>query len=677
MNLETKLSIENDFLIAMPNIADALSKEDLSKIGSKVVLDLETDLNSRSGWEKKMEDAMKLALQVVEAKSFPWVGASNVKFPLITIAALQYHARAYPNLVNGDTLVKCQVYGSDPTGEKRMRADRIQDHMTYQILEQDEDWESEMDKVLITQPIIGCAFKKSFYDSIQEINISENILARDLVVNYWTKSLKTAPRISHLLYFSKNDVYERVVRGLWQEMSEPLKGAPAISGLGQTQDMAQGVNSPESVDSSTPYEIVEQHTSLDLDGDGYEEPYIITVRRDTKQVLRIVARYTEGNIQYSKDKKTILSIKGEEYFTKYPFIPSPDGGFYDLGFGVLLGPLNASIDTTINQMIDAGTLATTAGGFLSKGVRIRGGNYSFSPLEWKHVDSSGDDLRKGIYPLPVREPSAVLFQLLGLMIEYGERIGMSVDIMVGGNPGQNTPAETSRTMVEQGSKIFNGIFKRTYRSFRDEVRKLYRLNQLYLSDEVLYESGKLAQWDDYQGDSKEVCPAADPNIVSDQQRLMQAEAVRQAALSSPGFNIYEVQKQYLKALKIQDVDLILPDPAGPNAIEPAKDPKLQIAEMKMQAEQAQMESDFKLGILTLMQEADLNAAKIIELQASAEKHRAEATAVGDDLAITAIQAQISLQKDRGQALLKSIDTMTKLHQAVNKQKESVSASSSK
>ena len=226
--------------------------------------------------------------------------------------------------------------------------------------------------------------------------------------------------------------------------------------------------------------MIEQHLYLDLDGDGYQEPYVAIVHKASKQLLRLVPRFFTSSIEFSKDDK-ILSIKAEQYFTKYPFIPSPDGGFYDLGFGVLLGPLNSSINTIINQLIDAGTMANTAGGFLGRGIKIKGGNSSFAPNEWKPVESSGDDLRKSIVPLPVREPSQVLFTLLSLLINYGERIGGSVDILVGQNPGQNTPAETSRTMAEQGMKIFSGIFKRTYRSLRDEFRKQYRLNHLYLT----------------------------------------------------------------------------------------------------------------------------------------------------------------------------------------------------
>ena len=659
MNLETTLKLDD--VIVSHNVAELLSEKDLVTIGSQCKKDFDADITSRSEWETRTEESMKLALQVVEAKSFPWPNASNIKFPLITIAALQFHARAYPALITSDTPVKCRIMGEDTTGEKTARARRIESHMSYQVMEEDEDWEAETDKVLITQPIIGCAFKKSYFDPIKGHNVSENVLAKDLVVNYWTKSLDTAPRITQILYFSSNDVYERVARGLWCELQETTTNQPLGDNLKNAQDKAQGLSMPESKDSSTPYEILEQHRYLDLDGDGYQEPYIVYIRRDTKQVLRIVARFFSNSISY-KDKK-VLSIVPERYFTKYPFIPSPDGGFYDLGFGVLLGPLNESINTIVNQLVDAGTMANTAGGFFSRGIKIRGGNYSFAPLEWKHVDSTGDDLRKGIMPLPVREPSQVLFTLLNLLINYGERIGGSVDVLSGVSPGQNTPAETSRNSVEQGMKIFSGIFKRTFRSLKDEYRKLYRLNQLYLDDEVSFDTdGKgpnTVLWQDYQNPSKDIVPAADPNIVSDSARMMQANLIADRAMKVPGYNKYEVEKIFLKALKISGIEQIYPDPKGPNAVPPPINPKVQIEQMKMQAKQASSELDFKLGLMTLMQKAEEAQAKIKLMEAQAIQAMADANGVETGHNIAMLNAQIAAQKHQRDGVLSAIDVMLK------------------
>jgi chaperonin GroES len=213
MQLNTELKLDD--IVELPNIVEVLDEADLNTISYNVYKGFQADLESRSSWEKRTEEAMKLALQVAEAKDFPWPGASNVKFPLITIAALQFHARSYPVLINGETPVQCRVIGDDPTGEKGKRADRVAKFMSYQILEEDTTWESEMDRVLISQPIVGCAFKKSYYDPILKHNVSQNILAKDFVVNYWTKHLDTSPRITQITYFSSNDIYERVARGLF------------------------------------------------------------------------------------------------------------------------------------------------------------------------------------------------------------------------------------------------------------------------------------------------------------------------------------------------------------------------------------------------------------------------------------------------------------------------------
>lgn len=669
MEFDTTLKLGE--VVRSSNVATLLTDKELSALGMEIVQDFETDITSRSDWETRNEEAMKLALQIKEEKSFPWKGASNVKFPLITIAALQYHARAYPVLVGSDTPVNCKVIGEDPDGQKTARALRVGNHMSFQVMEEDESWEEETDKVLITQPILGCAFKKSYFDPIKNHNVSEYVLPKDLVVNYWTKSLDTAPRVSHILYMSKNDIYERVARGIWLEMKDQNPADVVNDALGNVQDTAQGLSAPDTQDSSTPFVILETHRCLDLDGDGYEEPYIIYTRKDTKQVLRIVARFFPDGVTY-KDKK-ILSIKAEQYFTKFPFIPSPDGGFYDLGFGILLGPLNDSINTLINQLVDAGTMATTAGGFLSRGIKIRGGNMSFAPLEWKHVESTGDDLRKGIMPLPVREPSQVLFTLLDLLINYGERIGGSVDVLSGISPGQNTPAETSRNSVEQGMKIFNGIFKRTYRSLRDEFRKLYRLNQLYIEDNVTYAEAKdnngMVLKTDYLGDASSIRPSADPHVTSDSQRLQQASAIKTAAMATPGYNIYEVEKQYLKSLKVPNIDQLYPDPKGPNAIESGPSEKIQIEQMKLEAKKMEMQVMLQTSQLELMVEMQLNEAKIRELEAKAALLAAQAEDVGKGQELALLSVQIGAAKAGMDGLTKHLAVIQKASDSLAKQEQ--------
>ena len=657
--MDLKRNYKLSALARSENIYNMLTKEDQETIATHCFDGFKIDENSRLPWLTRTSDSMKLALQAVEQKSFPWAGASNVKFPLVTIAALQFHSRAYPMLVSGTEVVKMRVVGQDPDGTKAARAYRVGSHMSYQVLEEDEAWEEEMDKVLIHTPIVGCSFKKVFYDHILGHNVSQFVPASDLVVNYWATSLEQAQRVTHMIPMSQNDIYEQMAAGYFAKTDLTTGQLPVLNEAQQTKDMLQRVTAPAN-NMDGPIDILEQHTWLDLDGDGYREPYIVYIRRDNKQLLRIETRFNPASIKWNAGR--VVKIKPEVFFTKYPFIPSPDGGFYDLGFGSLLGPVNESINTLINQLIDAGTMSNTAGGFLSRGVKIRGGATTFAPLEWKHVETSGQDLKNGIFPLPVREPSQVLFTLLSLLISYGERIGMATEALVGENPGQNTPAETSRNMSEQGLKIFSGIFKRTYRALRDEFRMLYHLNKLHMDEEVKFGDGKSVTLKDYLDDAGTIVPVADPNVVSDQQRLSQAMMVKQSAMQTPGYDRYKVERFFLNALKVPNVDELLPDPKGPNAVAPPKNPKVEIETMKVQQKAQADQLKAKMKSAELMQKAQKQQAEIEKLQAEAMKLMKEAQTADTTHAIQILQVQMKAQEAARDDALELAKIMMDLYQ---------------
>jgi chaperonin GroES len=661
LDLDVKLKIED--LVKSPNIAEMLEEEALKTIGAAVWDEWTIDKTSRQDWEDKTAEAMKLALQVMEEKTFPWENASNVKFPVVTLAALQYQARAYPSLIPSPDVVKCKVVGPDPDGTKQQRADRIAEFMSFQVLEEDECWEENTDKVLISQAIVGCAFKKSYFDPALKHNVSEHVLAKDLYIPYFAKSLDKASRITQILYVSKNDLVQKNRLGFYTEYDS--KSQPSIdtsSPLYEARQEAQGVHAPSN-DPSASIELLEQHRYLDLDGDGYEEPYIVTVVKDTQQVLRIVARYFSDDIKRNT-KGQIVCIYPQHYFTKFSFIPSPDGGIYDLGFGVLLGPLNQSINTILNQLVDAGTLANTAGGFLGRGVKFRSGDNSFKPFEWKRVDSTGDDLRKGVFPLPVREPSPVLFQLLSLLIDYSERVGMSVDPLVGVNPGQNTPAETSRNMIAEGQRVFNAVFKRTYRGLKEEFRKLYKLNALYMNDQQDYYVGD--QWkqavrkDFEQGEGKDILPAADPNMVTDEQKINQAMMLKSSAMENPGmYNGLEVERKYLKALKIPMAEiqqLLNTQPPPP----PPPDPKIIVESMKLEFAKYKLQTDVQLAIMDKQQELAYLQAEITEKEARAMLAMAQAESVESGQQLAALQQAVALMKQKQDGVKQALEVLVKV-----------------
>lgn len=665
MELETTLKLNE--IVKSKNVAELLSEEDLQVIGEAVYNEWEIDKNSRADWEEKTSAAMKLALQVMEQKTFPWENASNVKFPIVTIAALQYQSRAYPALIPGNNVVKTRVLGDDPDGLKALKASRISNYMSYQVLEEDECWEKNMDEVLISQAIVGCAFKKSYFDTALKHNVSEHVLAKDLYIPYFAKSLERASRITQVIYLSKNDLVHRQRNGLFLELEEAEHEdtSPDTSQvLEVTSQESQGVI-PSPQDPSAPRELLEQHRYLDLDGDEYYEPYIVTIDKETKKVLRIVARFVPSKIQ-KNGKGEVLSIEPTHYYTKFTFIPSPDGGIYDLGFGALLGPLNESINTILNQLVDAGTLSVTAGGFLGRGVKFRSGDNSFRPFEWKRVDSTGDDLRKGVFPLPVREPSLVLFQLLGMLIDYGERIGMAVDPMVGVNPGQNTPAETSRNMLAEGQRIFNAVFKRTYRALKEEFRKLYHLNSVYLNDETAFYSlgtneRTVVLREDFFGDGREVVPAADPNMVSHEQKLMQAQTLKLGSETRPGlYNAYKVEKRFLEAMGVENIEEVLPDPQGPNAIPAQPDTKVLIETMKIKQQDMEFRMNMQIKMMDIMQEIEYLRAEIAEKESRAMLNLAQAEGVAAGQQVAAMQTAVALMKQRQDGLVKALEVLRDL-----------------
>lgn len=661
LTLGRKLTLNKEVILA-PNLCDRFDEEDLQRIGNWVSDGFKQDKESRAKWEKRTSAAMDLAMQVMKAKNFPWPNCANIAFPLVTIAALQFHARAYPTLVSGTDVVRCRVIGEDPTGEKRARADRISCHMSYQLLEQDKSWEEQHDRMLINLPIVGCAFKKSYYSSKLGHNTSEMVQAADLVMNYYAKSTESCARKTHIIPLFRNDIYEQVQRKTYVDVldSSWYRGLPqrAANTEESERNRRTGVQPPAQADETTPFVGLEQHCSMDLDQDGYAEPYIVTLEKDSQAVLRIVARFDrEEDIERTVAKR-IIKISPMEYFTKYSFVPSPDGSVYDTGFGVFLGPLNESVNSIVNQLVDAGTLQTTAGGFLGRGAKIRGGVYTFSPFGWQRVDSTGDDLQKSVFPFPVREPSAVLFQLLSLLINYTQRISGSTDIMVGENIGQNTPKGTADMLQEQGQKIYNSIFKRVWRGSKEEFKKLYVLNGIYLPESVSYgDTGKQkALRSDYLGNPDEVVPAADPNITSDQQAINQAVLIKQSAMTTPGYDKDEVEKRFLKANRVEGIETLFP---GTKGAPPPEDPKLTIEKLKQQGNMSEWQAAMRIQILELQEEKRLNDAQIYKIQADILLAQEDTAGDAEDRKIALINAQLGMLKARGEVVQKRIDVMLK------------------
>lgn len=574
---------EIDRLLQSKNIAEKLKEEQLTKLGEQCRIGFEKDLQSRKEWEDNITTWLKLAMQVREPKSFPWPNSSNVKYPLISTASMQFAARAYPSLVPSDgKVVKGIVIGDDPQGQKQDRADRVASYMSYQIMHDMCNWEEDMDRLLIMLPVVGTIFKKTFYDPAEEKIQSYLISPKDLVVNYWARSLESAERISEVIELPKRLYTERVNQKLFLDVELGDPSANEFTTLPLTNyNVAQ--------DETVPYVFVEQHTYLDLDDDGYPEPYIITFERKSGKIVRIVARFRKNDIK-TNEKGKIVSIKPTQYYTKFSFVPNPDGSFYDLGFGLLLGPLNESVNTLINQLIDAGTLSNMQSGFIGKGMKIKMGDQRFQPGEWKPVASTADDLRKQIVPLPTKEPSEVLFKLMEALIGAGKELASVAEIFTGKMPGQNTPATTTMATVEQGMKVFTAVYKRVFRSLTKEFKLIYELNQTYLDPNTYVNILDAAIGpNDFTSDDYDICPSADPNAVSSQEKLQKAQALLEL-LPIGVLDPIEVITRILKAQEQPNYEKLFNQQVQQTGQmpPPPPDPKVQELQMKGQMEQQKM-----------------------------------------------------------------------------------------
>lgn len=633
-------------LVETVNIAENLDEETLAEIATQCVEGYLQDVESRRDWEDELEEWTKLASQVREEKSFPWRNASNIKYPILSTAAMQFAARAYPTLIpsNGD-IVKIAVIGEDKDGAKELRANRVGTYMSYQMLREIEDWEESMDQLLLTLPIVGTMFRKTYFDFIERKVRSELIHPRDLVVDYYAKNLKTAERISHKLPLTK-----RVVDGL-------IRSGVYLKDVELGDPVQEGKQGTPPTDETTPYDIIEQQTYYDINNDGVLLPVVVTFELHSRKILRIAAAFEEDD-QIMVDGE-VARVNAIQYYTKFTFVPHPDGRFYGIGFGALLGPLNEAINSVINQLVDAGTLANLQAGFLGKGLRLRAGDTGFKPGEWKVAQAPGDDLRKQIVPLPSKEPSNVLFELMNALVGSAKELASVAEIFVGKMPGQNTPATTTMASIEQGMKVFTAVYKRIYRALAEEFKKIFRLNGHYLDP---YKYSKVLDMEinpgDFNEDDYDVIPAADPNAASEQQRLQKAQALLEL-LNTGLLDPIEVVRRVLVAQDQPNIDkLFSPQVRETGAPPPPQpDPKLLAMQAKSQNDQQMMvmkktELEHKMAMEQRSKEADI-ALKAMEAH--------------QDMKITMAKAQIEGQaKLHNQQIFSAAETMKTRQQLAQK-----------
>lgn len=611
-------------IILTDNLATIFEEGELGRIGAKVVEDYKTDEESRKPRMKNYEEAIKLASQIRESKTFPWSGASNAKFPLVTNACIAFNARVFPTLFPNKDIVMYE--GRTGTEETLKIAKRVTDYQNYQLTHEQEEWLSDMDKLTLVLPLTANEFKKVYFDFKTQSVVSELVNIKNLCINYNARSIDKAPRITHLIPLTKNDVYTYVKMGYFIDIIDDI-GATSVESK-PVSDLISG-QLPSSTDDSTPYVFLEQHCFWDFDGDGYAEPYIITVEQNSRKVARIAKNFDNASVSYNAENE-IVSITPDEYFIHYTFIPSFDGSLYSIAWGDLLLPINESVNTSLNQLIDAGTLNNLPSGFLGKSLRVPGGNYSMTPGEWKFLNNSGQSLKDNIVALPTKEPSPTLFNLLTLLLSSGKEMSMTVESLMGQNPGQNQPLGTTLQVMQNGLKMLEGIYIRIRTSLAKEVKLIQKLNSKYLDNtkyKNFFPNDPTASVSDFQVNPM-IVPSAERSISAKELKRVRADFLMQASQTG-GFRVQEVKKNLLEAYEIPNIERFLlkeeeiPPPPEDPSIVVAKikaQTDLQTSQVKDETEKMKLELEavriqVEAQIATLKNEVDKYNSQIKEMKA--------------------------------------------------------------
>ena len=540
------------------NLAEVLDEDTLSSIGHEVYENFEADKGSRAEWESMFERGFDLLGLKLEETTEPFEGAATAVHPLLIESAVKFQSRASQELFPASGPVKAQVLG-DITESRQRQANRVQNFMNYQLTEQMPEYFDEFERMLFHLPLIGSAFKKVYYDASVERPVSEFIPIDQFYVSYYATDLRRADRYTHVLYRSPVEMARQINAGMYADVELPDPYMPEQSALTEKMDTVLGL-SPSS-DNDMQYVLLEQHCYLDIEED-VACPYIVTVEEKTKTVLSIRRNWNPDD--QTKQKKM--------FFTHYRFVPG--FGFYGLGLIHFLGNLTMSATAAMRNLIDAGQFSNLPGGFKAKGVRIVGDNDPIAPGEFKEVEATGMDLNKSIVPLPYKEPSGTLFQMLQFVSGAGQKFADTTEQVIseGSNYG---PVGTTMALLEASSKFFSAIHKRLHKSQKNELQVLARINHESLPQEYPYDVPGVSETifkTDFDG-RVDVIPVSDPNIPSSAHRLMMTQMAMQLAQTAPPgmFNMEELNRTLLNAANIPNLDRILPSKPEPQPLDPVTD----------------------------------------------------------------------------------------------------------
>ena len=622
------------------NIAALLDDELRQKLTDQLIEVYNADEISRSEKKAVTDKIVKMAMMIYEEKNYPFEKASNVIMPIIAEASISFGSTAYPGIIRDDSIVIPKVIGNDKgkpvlnlrqepifnedgspkmqdVGLKQKIGERIAEFMNWQLTEEIDNWQEEIRKLCYCLPIVGTLFKKVSYDKLNNKVSVELIFPDKIVINDNARASKYTT-ITHILEETKQEIIEKVRAGIYLDV-DYFDGSDRKS---EDEDNSES----KVIDMMETYEFLEMHCWADLDDDGFSEPYIITISKDTEKIARIVARFTKTDI--TKTDGLISHIKCEEYLVKYGFIPSFDGSYFDIGYGHLLYGHNNAINTAINQLLDAGHLKNAGGGLLSRGIRLKGGALRFKPNEWKYVDTNGQALRDNIFPMPFSEPSPTLFQLMDYLVQSAMRLSAVSKILKGDIPA-NLPAETIPAVINEASKDFKAIYKSTYLSLKKEFKLILRIDKVELKGEIykkVLNDDKADKEKDFKEELVNIVPVANPESIINIQRAAKA-AVLMTLKDDPFVNQIQIRKDLLESYNINNTDDYLsipePPPPPPNPLAEAEMIKLEGKKLDLQIKEKELQIKAKELELQLMIKVEKEKVAIVKTMAETEKIEAE------------------------------------------------------
>ncbi len=546
------------------NLAELLPEEVLRPIGSELFSNYQDYKASRKDWEHAYTNGLDLLGFKYEEKSEPFKGASGATHPVLAEAVTQFQALAYKELLPSQGPVRTQIIGA-PTPDKEAQALRVKEFMNYQIMSEMKEYEPEFDQMLFYLPLTGSTFKKIYYDEIMQRTVSKFVSADDLIVPYSATSLDDAETIIHVVKMSENELRKQQVAGFYRD----IELSPGQSEETESQKKERELDGMSKSRDQQMFTLLECHVNLDIEGfedtdsagqaTGIKLPYIVTIEEGSNEVLSIRRNYEVNDTTRSKI----------QYFVHFKFLPGL--GFYGFGLIHMIGGLSRSATAALRSLLDAGTFSNQPSGFKMRGIKLRDEAAPIQPGEFRDVDAPGGNLRDAFMPLPFKEPSGTLLQLMGIVVQAGQRFASIADLQVGeGN--QQAAVGTTVAMLERGSRTMSAIHKRLYASMRREFSLMARVFKLYLPPVYPYDvvgGQRQIKQSDFD-DRIDILPVADPNIFSQTQRISLAQTEMQLAASNPAIhNQYEVYRNMYEALGVKDIDLILKKPQPPMPKDPA------------------------------------------------------------------------------------------------------------